>query len=382
MNAVNTGLGGIHSMAFAAEDSDRTRSLNFQPGDVLFIDFSVNDYQMDIRGRFCYGSEEALTEGVEVLIRKLLTLAPNSTIVLLEFQRLGRNEDDNREEPVYDPSLPPEINGLYARNKYLNAYRNISRHYQIPLWSYPDAFFGAYSYSHQPKTGPVARFEMNLPHDRWHPPWYVHLLYADLVGANLNLLYNSCTSSVLPLVERPNKEGEEMDTIHIAAPLLPATGSSPLPPPLMVNTKLHEPHCRPGSNHSITFSALNHIKSFRKSKSPPVLAGVSFTPRWTYTLEKNDKAGWISLYPRDPPTVPASTAAQSIGLPPSAESSDLYANNSITLSLALGEGAGPAPFQDVHIRIQYLRTYRNAGVADVYLCGKYFGTIDGMWESP
>jgi len=89
-------------MAFASDDSERTRSLKFNHPDVIFLDFSVNDYYVDPTGRFFYGSDEHLTEGVEVLIRKLFTMAPNSTLILLEYERLLNNEDDEPENYKYD----------------------------------------------------------------------------------------------------------------------------------------------------------------------------------------------------------------------------------------------------------------------------------------
>ena len=37
-------------------------------------------------------------------------------------------------------------------------------------------------------------------------------------------------------------------------------------------------------------------------------------------------------------------------------------------------------FHDVFVQIMYLRTYKNAGQAEVRLCGKSYGTLDALWS--
>jgi len=383
VRVVSLAQGGLSSTLVGDEGSPyelsaalRARGMSLLTrSDLVLLDFSVND------GR-SFTSEEQLAGGLDRLLQRLFRLGTNNSwpsVVLLEqwpypgreFARSGTTLD------------------------YSRAYQQVARRLRLPLWSYRAVAWSAHAQGQpfaehllfrrnlplQPKSGaaasspssssssssssspggPSARREeeaagegtgtgTNDQKTDTHPPWYIHLVYADLIASLLLREFGRCAV------------GSGAD--------LPAADMHPsrLPPPLLNETLWWR--CRADEPHVAGFSIVGSAAA-SGPLSPVVLGSLtsSSPPRdhrggWRLFEDRAGKPGWISqdtsLSPPPPPS-PSSAA-----------------ENRPTLTLRSAQPHNPSQ-PSFLLTVVYMRTYENAGVVDVSVCGTPVLTLDALW---
>ena len=325
--------------------------------DLIFIDFSVND------GR-SFTSERQLAGGLDRFLQRLFRMGVNGswpTAVLLEqWPYAGRAFT----------TATTVAGAADASPDYSRTYQLVARRFGLPLWSYRDVAWAAQTQGRpfadyllfrrnlplQPKGGtprPEGKEGTGEGDPDPHPPWYIHLFVADLVASLLLREFDRCA------------DGTVSD--------MPATKMHParLPPPLL-NASLSW-RCRADDPHVAGFSIVSAAAA-SGPLSPIVLGSLTSSPPpgprggWRLFEDRPGKPGWISQDPH------SSTS------PPSLSWRDYP-----TLTLRSVQ-----PYVHVHahaprsshpllLTIVYLRTYTNAGVVEVSLCGHPVLTIDALW---
>lgn len=173
--AYQLGLQGIHELT---------------ANDIVFIDHSVNDgmvYDSKIRN-------EQLRQGLESLILRILHVSRTHswpTIILLEMWPYH--------SPIMNLENRPVLQGSGVDPfDYRFVYENIAKEYQIPIWSYRDV---VWSYEADNFVNPTnskmveyLRFLHNPSFAYQHPPWFIHLYYADLITGILRNELKKCNT--------------------------------------------------------------------------------------------------------------------------------------------------------------------------------------------
>ncbi len=130
--------------------------------DLLFLDFSANDQVIP--------KQADIEIGLETLIRRIYALStPNSlpTIIILA-------------------TCPHQK----LHDRYHQAYFKVSKYYNLPLWSIADVANSTYTRQNQ------AHFHAYLDYKNTygypHPPWHVHLFFADVFAGILKREFEHC----------------------------------------------------------------------------------------------------------------------------------------------------------------------------------------------
>jgi len=239
-------------------------------------------------------------------------------------------------------SLPPRIvllNGMpifHYGYPYTKIYEKIARHYSIPIWSYNDVVKSevmeqrSYAYILQWK-------DVCQECQAVHPAWYVHLFMADLYSAIIENEFQKCNL----LAVQPSKKEE-----------VPYK----LPPPLSSEGVLYR------CNFTMLRIAVTNEVQIGK------LIPQRVPSHWQVVEEKGGKLGWIDEFPDD--YNPTATNNQERVL-----SFELIAPPSNNFYEHQGE---------LLLRVIILRTYKNAGKFEVFLCGELIGgvAVDTCWANP
>lgn len=325
----------VHNFAEVATTSgisvlNGNRQRDFKSSDIIFLDFSANDYHNiwvpdGVRN-------QVLLEGLEACIRKFLVSSPATAVILLEYWRLG------------DPRATDEYSedNWAQHHPERHIYRNISRYYKIPFWSYDDAFFGTYTATKQALYAEAVHFEYNEPRMDLHSPWYIHLLYADLMSDLLLRLIHHCGV-------------KDEKTVVGGATDLAAVDS--VPAPISAPLHLYDLNCRKDSAASINILASDVLADPVKNALHPAVS----MKGWDFVVESKGKAGWIAT-----------------------SSSTVVGGGSASFTIALDTNFKLVEdrYDDLSFTIRYLRTYQDAGVAQVFICESYLGQIDALWPDP
>lgn len=135
--------------------------------DLIFIDHSFNDITMSVPVEV-----QKLEKGLESLVRSLIGLSmsmndiPHIVVFVADTRVMGSERD-----------------------RYTNSYIRISEHYGLRYYSFADALMSNASMTKQ------ASYHDHLTHKiriNAHPPWYVHLAYADLLAGLLRREMEGC----------------------------------------------------------------------------------------------------------------------------------------------------------------------------------------------
>lgn len=143
-------------------------NMTLSSSDIVFLDHSVNDAYSCLKAANCKAKL-----GLETLIREIIHHTINSdgswpNIILIEQY--------------------PKADKLAV---YPPFYREIAKHYNLPLWSYPSFVYSTYAAKYQ------SHFVNTLKDHGTHPPWHVHMLIADLFsGAFMTTLERECKQSL------------------------------------------------------------------------------------------------------------------------------------------------------------------------------------------
>jgi len=307
--------------------------INISSSDLVLLDFSIND-----AAKLSVEESAAvfrLQLCVEKLIRKLLSYngdSNNPAVVLLEH-----NPFDSADRISYKNM---QLRDRYKFG-YTNVYRRLARHYGIPVWSYHDVVHSEFAHQHplQKKYIDILEFQDTCSScGAIHPAWYVHLFTADLYGSIMQMEMLKCSSS--SSTSHHNSKHSKNDNHNRPLPAMLTTVNATMmqcnqsiPPLLKISAEdifLHRPHI--GTYHP-------HLNN----DIFPVLE------------DRPGKFGWIDEFPT--------------GFVPSDEKRALH--------LQLRNSSELPPFlaniydteTPMMLRVEYMRTYHNAGVFLASLCG-------------
>lgn len=228
-------------------------------------------------------------------------------------------------------------------------------------------------------------FENNLDQ---HPPWYLHLYWADLLAGLTLLQFDKCflaggssassrqtknmNSSVIPPLrfaglgaKRCGGGGVGMENVYITAEREAIgfiTSTTTATESESMITADDNGGRRGGWSSQVTSvptstSLLRRPNSTNSTLSPPLPAWtISSSPStsWALTEDRKDKFGWISSLSTGGGQRPSLTFTIRVKL-------DSAANSSYVLS------------------VEFLRTYFNAGTVDVAVCGIKVVHLDALW---
>lgn len=233
--------------------------------------------------------------------------------------------------------------------------RKVSEHYGIHFWTFADIVWS----EEINKISDTARQELQylvtpagtqtLPLDA-HPSWPVHLFWADLMAAALTVEFNRCEAL-------PNGSPLRLrDTFVRDGVLVPK-----LPLPIYLPAKNN--HCRGDLPALIDLNVDVLInEKLKKSSTDGNIGSFRATPvdAWPILEDRAEKFGWISVY--NEPTIQHS---ERIGF---------FAPSTLPSKLHLSS------YNHSVLSIEYLRTYNNAGMFNIYICGEKVKLLDALYD--
>jgi hypothetical protein len=396
--------------------------------DIILLDFSTND-------EFFFNENDkglqSMEAGVESLIRKLLTMYTSAPvplerpeIILLEsnpFPRLlnasrllsavfslhsynirnndsiGRKDDNlllhfpfshEREMQLSDTSLSDELKSLHDLylSGYSQIYRRVAQHYDLDLWSVRNLLWSSSFRERQPLLSQYLNFEFNASPP--HPPWMVHLFHADLYATIIERRVNQCMMHRKKQTERnettstiAGEGGNDAKfrispryTISDSRAVKEACGDQKRTPLFSILAEV-EFASRVKINSSSSnennfagddgkFSCSTKAKAFQWGNSSD----------WYLYEDRPTKFGWIAEDTTTPTNL--STTAMIHLQPQYSLELDPALSFPLTDPVCNVIGSGSSP---IRLKVTYLRTHKNAGLAAVFVCGKRIGEIDALW---
>jgi hypothetical protein len=329
---------------------------SFRKDDIVLIDHSVNDaLQQVYHGQVIY-------DGLQNLVRKVFSMSDEgswpSVIILANLP--FANTYDN-----------------ISYEYYADAYRKVAKYWQLPLWSYRDAVWDVQATNHSQLTKalPYLRWDHNDP---WcnssHPPWFVSMFYADMISSLLLQELHDCNVdgglsnttrdiSEMRIDYYDNKARDEVHELHHQF-----HDCDEKIPPLLHHSAEAEHNGKHG-NHSHSKITVNPIDT------------------WPVVVQRSNKIAWVD----------EDTAISIANL---AITTANY-TSSIAFSFEIDRfEKSIARNESLLVRILSLKTYYDAGitalgqfasltslfdfipvgVVDVFLCGKYIGAVDALWD--
>ena len=370
INVINLAIGGATSSYMSNEilmllnDSNITKLTS---NDIILIDHSVND-------GMTYSNKVGIIElftGLSNLIYRLLYISQLNnypTIILLEQWpfRSGYSTDSNR---PYNDNYNDNDNykgnthliNKYDPYDYHHIYVNISKQFKIPLYSYRDMIWSKYVEYNQSDYKNYLRFHHNVDFGYQHPPWYIHLYYADFI-ANilqfelLNCYNNSYNSNNIII----NNER----TINDMNILLNNTNNNN-----HNNNNNHHDHCIENIEPFIDISAIHMINKQQ------IIGNITMKPEnsWKFIEESNEKYGWIH------------TNNNTINNDSNTNNNliDNKYNSVLKIEFNINNNNNNILKNKNKLfllKIHYLKTYLNSGSIDLFICNKYIKTIDSLWK--
>ena len=345
--------GGTTSPFIFLSEVDDIFKIKYKSNDIIFIDYSVND-QKEL-----FHDLKLVEFGLEGLIRHFLK--HNSSVIILESnpqtgKRMGLSNGSNN-------FMKPNSETV----GYFIPYRKLAEYYSLPIWSYHDMVWNDYVDTKQLKYSEYIRWNKVNSLRYEHPHWFAHLFLADLVSASWITLNQSCYMS---LTDQNLKN--EIFTQN-------SYNSNNLPKAIAIT---FDQGCNKNSevpihveaineyNKIINNSAINtqYFKMFNKNqfnisylshylKSDDKL--VPYMYGWHLYEESKGKPGWIS------------TGFSQI--------TNQTHENLIHFTLNMTNYIKER--NKLVLKLSFLRTYKNAGIIDVFMCEKLIGTIDSLWDN-
>lgn len=297
-----------HSL-FNKFDEIKVTSLTSQ--DVIFLDHSYND-----RGLSQPLYHHKILVGLESVIHNLLSMAenPSQPPMIIIF------EDDTR--PV---KSAPDLS-------YTLVYRQVAKYYGLRLYSYRDAVLSENAARLQSQYRKWLSYELY-----GHPPWNVHLFYADLVAGALVSEFNTC--------------GSTSEAIATPPPYI-------IPKPIANLSAITVFHCE------VPIARLSY-----KDIVGQTTVGKYHIPRnntWQVTLDHKMRGGIILELN---------------------ETSDFAAVDHAPLVIDLGVTVDHLKsHKSMILQLEYMKSYENAGRIEVVFCNgsltydRWHPPIDALWE--
>jgi len=286
--------------------------------DLVILDYGVNDACEMWDGRDI-AAVSSVEHGLERLVRKILTLY---------------TVDGKQPNIVLINGMP----SFHAGYQYTRVYSKVAEHYSLPLWSYNDVVMSdemkkrSYSY--------ILRWRDTCKEcGDVHPAWYVHLFMADLYSAIIEKEFAKCPSTPKPIA-----------TAATAITLPPALSSE--------GGSFH--WCRNNTQSFLQVSISDVIKMGPQNGRylPPADAS-----QWVVSEVTKGKFGWLDEFPEH----------EEVTTQPPRER---------TLTFQLRDNSHQDRkdsrkgfIGDMILRIQFVRSAKNAGKFAIFLCGMQIGPI-------
>ena len=172
INGDNFGRSGYSSMIVANTLTHDLSNLNITQRDIIFLDLSITDTNAIQQGQLY-----ETTEAMESIIRMLCQMSKDGlpTIILLDqWPHIHHREPG-----------PKPIN-LLSRSSASSIYYNISRHYNLPLWSSKQVLWSEFAATHQSH---IAKWLLQYS---THPDFAYHLFFADLLALGFTKSLSTC----------------------------------------------------------------------------------------------------------------------------------------------------------------------------------------------
>lgn len=291
--------------------------------DLVIIDHSSNDVSdADHTKNEDKLRKEENKKGLEILIRNFLSMGcPN--IIILE-------------------TAPYESN--YIRDNidygYKSIYTPIAKHYGLPIWSISDAISSKYLDLYQQEYSKYLRNDKDIRID--HVAWFIQLYYADIILTLLNKTVSKC------------HDDDEYKIQSYQNKII-------IPKPLTENLDIDS--CDGNFKPILDIRAVDVHNKYHHQNHLNIIGNWNIMPykSWKVKSEKRNRFGWVHEVNL--------TNTDSI-------------NPNLTFSTLI-------PYKEVKIpnekklllKLEYLKTYENAGQVQVYVCNKNLGIIDALWDS-
>jgi len=353
-------MGGAGMTSQATAD-DLFYSLNdanitqFTSNDILFLDCSVNDAVTFPS----FVDNHKIASGMDALIRRIYHRSKEGswpTVILLEMWPFPNNLNLGL---TSSKGIGP------GEGDYSIMYSQVGSKFKLPIWSLKDVVWSDFSISDpsQSKFLSFIQFRQNKfrrPDHDWvdnHPPFYVHIFYADFVASMLQAEFYKCATKLLDvggIIVNGTVESSHADMLITSLPQDENVVSSNF----TFCSSLHDPLISVSATHALS---IKKTTANNKTTLPTFLVGtVESIPdnSWKLYKDRPGKPGWIFQ-------LPSQTAEPATLV--------FHMNNSShsqTLDLS----------GDFLLTVEYLRTYENAGIVEISLCGQMLATLDALWH--
>ena len=280
--------------------------------DIIILDHSTND-QIFIKN----ATDNKDGGGVENLVRLVLTPFPKSST----------------NSSLYVPPAVILLESVPSNDvAWSIVYRNIAAHYGLILWSWRDVAFSDFSAHRQRKYELWFQYYKKTEFEV-HPPWFVHLMWADLIASALLRSIQDCDhwNWPGPAASRYANSGQVMKPNEILPSRLTPVTYEPLV-------------CK---DIYVDISAEDEFKH----QSSRLVGTVSSANTWQLLEDRPGKFGWIG-------------------------------GSATTMPLIFSFQPKPgSPFDDmaVTIEVTYMRSYIDVGLASIVVCDREVGIVDAMW---
>ena len=309
------------AMAFDKIMTD-ARIERFTSRDIIFLDFSAND-EFTVKNISRDG-------GLEDLVR-----------LILSFGVSNAPSPETGSPAIIVLETNPDPKGTWP-----TIYRAVAKYYEVSIWSWKELAFSAFAQEHQSPS------YLNWFQYRWrtdfaiHPPWFVHLMWADMIAAAMLKSVDDChiwiTNSLLGNAKTPSQQNPFLS-------MMIGNASTVMPSSRLIPSLYQALQCR---SLYVDISA----EDVYHDRPSAIVGSVSIDSvlGWKLLEDKPGKFGWVeSLHD-------SSNLVFSF-----IKDSSIVKNGDILIS----------------VEITYLRTYWNAGVVDVFVCGQQTRamSIDAWW---
>jgi len=262
--------------------------------------------------------------------------------------------------------------------RYTTPYRKVASHYKLPIISYYQTIYSDamnisspnFKYNDiNPKSIEYLMFDHGYG-DHAHPPFFVHLWYAELIATSLLILSRHCVHMKTPK-EFLNKayisaiDLHDIDnSSHINDPLHPAMHGTYF---CLANSHVdfHIDACQVmmnkinDSNHDVDTMMMINSQCHHINISENSIINDYNLHGFQLKIENKGKPGFIF---------------------------ETNSNKSNVSNNMIDEGYLEIPLNgallqgDGKIKISFLKTYENAGLFEVYACNTTLGIIDTLWR--
>lgn len=349
INLFNMATGGftlVQTKEYFHAKLKRFNITSFSSNDIIFIDHSVNDgYSLKMQNV----KSQEISRALSVIIQQIYKMSKSTSwpsIILLEMYPIKNHDNIDRDYHI--------------------AYIRPAELFKIPIWSYRNILYSSDSniLKQMKPYLPMLMFQHQID---IHPPWQVHLYYADMIASLLSLEFHQQCESNIGNYQFINhtRDFEEMNLNNYK-----------------IEKSLAENNCDDNIEPLIYFNAYDYLTSSKLLLSK----SLNFTriPKnsWNYRIENKGKPGLVDEDELVGIYNPGNLCGQLVKLSKRFNSNKLV-NRSETYTSILTFFLSDINLDATYsFNFNYLRTYNNSGVIDVFLCNQLLQSFDSYCEYP